>query len=117
VTGGARRALWPAAPLLVWGAHFGVVYAVHALACERSLAGLRVLGLPFVPALCVAATALALAALLLLARPGIAALRRDGVEGDAGEPGFRLWFAAAAALAAAVAILFQTMPALIMPAC
>ena len=116
-SGGAVRALWPAAPLLVWGAHFGALYAIHALACERGLAARQVLGLGFVPALAVAATLVALLALLLLARPGLAELRRDGGEGREGEPAFRLWFAAAATLTAALAILFETMPALILPAC
>jgi hypothetical protein len=106
--GGALRALWPAGPLLVWAAHFGAVYAAHAYACER--------GMPaaLVQLAVVAATVLAIAALCLFARPGLAALRADGGE----RPGsFARWFAAAASLAAALAVLFQATPAFVIPAC
>jgi hypothetical protein len=109
--------LWPAAPLLVWGAHFTAIYASHALACERSLTPLRLLGMGFVPAMVALATILALGGLVLLARPGLAQLRRDGLEGGAAEPGFRLWFAAAATLAAGLAIVFQALPGFVMPTC
>ena len=110
-----RAVIWPAAGLAVWGAHFGAIYAIHAHACERGMAGKALLGLPWVPALVVGATLLALvvlAVLILLARPGGAA-----TDGGEAEPRFTLWFGAAACVVAGFAILFQAAPAMVLPAC
>lgn len=115
--GGAARALVPAGGLLVWVAHFGALYALHALACERGLADARLLGLPLLPAAALAATLLALLALFLLARPALAAFADDAAEGSEEEYRFRHWLTVASAGAAAVAILFGTTPALMLPAC
>lgn len=104
--------------LAIWAAHFGLVYAVAALACERDWAAGRLLGLPWVPFAIVALTALALAALFLVFR---AARRRmlpgPWDEGGQAEPRFTAWFAAAAAAYSALAVAFQTLPALLLPAC
>lgn len=110
--GGAAHALRPALGLVVWGVHFGVIYAAHALACERGLAASRVLGLPFVQAIAAIATVGALGILLLLAR-GLPVAADGGEE----EPGFRQWLAAAACILAAIAIVFQAVPAFVLPAC
>ncbi|WP_426955788.1 hypothetical protein [Muricoccus radiodurans] len=109
----ARAVAWPAAGLLVWAAHFTVLYAGHAVACERGLAAHHWLGLPLVPAVVVAATAVAL---LLL---GAIALRAApaGVEGGEVEPRFTRWFAGAAAAMAGLAVIFQAVPALVLTAC
>lgn len=110
-----RAVIWPAAGLAVWGAHFGAIYAVHAHACERDMAGRELLGLPWVPALVGGATILALvvlAVLILLARPGGAV-----TDGGEAEPRFTLWFGAAACVVAGFAILFQAAPAMVLPAC
>ncbi|MFL1462956.1 hypothetical protein ACI6QG_12180 [Roseococcus sp. DSY-14] len=109
--GGAWRALRPSLPLLVWGGHFGAVYAAHALSCERSVAGLSA------PVAVLVATAAALALLALLAWPGLGALRAAPAEGGESETGFLAWFQAAAAVLAAVAVLFQAAPALLVPGC
>lgn len=106
--GGALRALWPAAPLLVWAAHFTALYAAHALACERGLGE----GAARLAAL--VATAVALAALLALAWPALPLLRHGG--GEAAAP-FARWFAGAAAVLAAVAVVFGAAAALVVPAC
>ena len=99
--------------LLLWALHFGLVYAAHAIACERGLAGHRLLGLPLVPALVLAATA--------LAGLGRRAWRRLGPRPDreAGEddPLFLPWFTAAITLLAALAILWQASPALLLQPC
>lgn len=117
MSGGAFRALWPVTGLLIWGAHFGTLYAIHAVACERGLADARLLGLPFVPALASAATIAALLALALLARPALARLGIPELDGGEEEPRFRLWLALTASAAAGLAILFQTVPALVLAAC
>lgn len=110
--GGVAHALRPTLGLLVWAAHFGVVYAAHALACERGLAGMRLLGLPFIQVVAGVATVVALGTLLLLA--GSAPLTADGGEE---EPGFLRWLTAAACIGAAIGILFQAVPAFVLPAC
>jgi hypothetical protein len=107
-----------AAGLAVWAAHFGAVYGVHALACERTWAGGTLLGLPFVPAAIGGLTLLALLALVLIYR---AARRRMPVgprsEGGEAEPRFTAWFAAATAAYSALAVVFQAAPALLVPGC
>ena len=106
-------ALWGGLGLLIWAAHFGAIYAVHALACERDLSALRVLGLPLPVAAIIALTA---AALLALA-PLIRRLDPPRDEGGEEEPRFTRWFGAATAALAAVAVLFQAAPAMVLPSC
>lgn len=107
---GASPVLWAVLGLLVWAVHFFAVYAANALACERAWAGA-------VPAAVAVATALALAALggvLWAARP---ALRRAAAEGGEEEPRFSLWLSAATAALAALAVVFQAIPAALVGAC
>lgn len=115
--GGALRALRPTAPLFLWGAHFGAIYAVHAFACERGYDRAEVLGLPFVQALVGGATILALLALALLAWAPLARMGLPEVDGGEEEPRFRLWLLFAACCAAGLTILFQATPAFVIPAC
>jgi len=97
---------------MVWGAHFGALYAIHAVACERDFARLTWIGLGFVPGMIGAATLAALLALALLAHPSFA--RGPWPEG---EPDFRTWLTAAACAMAATAVVFQAMPVIILPVC
>lgn len=103
--------------LAVWAAHFGGVYAANAFACERGLAGGRLLGLPLVPAVVGAITLAALLALGLVLWRTLAGLSPPLDEGGEGEPRFTRWFAAATAAMAVLAVVFQAAPALIVPAC
>ncbi|WP_270933715.1 hypothetical protein [Falsiroseomonas oryzae] len=106
------------AGLAIWAAHFGGIYAVHALACEREWASWRVLGLPWAPASVLALTVLALGALALVFASACPHLRiGPWDEGGEAEPRFTAWFAAAAAAYSAVAVLFQAAPALMLPGC
>ncbi len=106
------------ASLAVWAAHFGFVYAAAAIACERGLAGSSLLGLPLVPLLVLGATVLALAAVALA---GWHAGRRleDGLAGQGGEGhrSFLAWLAVATALLAALAILWEGLPVLLVGGC
>jgi hypothetical protein len=106
--------------LIVWAAHFGLVYVANAIACERDLAGRTVLGLPLVPVLVLGASALALLVLGVIASGAERRLRRS----PAGEPGeedderrFLARLGLAVALVAALAILWQSVPALILRPC
>jgi multidrug efflux pump subunit AcrB len=111
------RVLLSAAGLAVWGGHFTAIYAFTALACERGLIGRLILGLPAVPAMVGLATVLALLLLALLVRPALSARQVGTREAAETEPDFTRWFAAATALLAALAVLFQALPALLLPGC
>ncbi len=114
----AIEVLLNAIGLAIWAVHFGVIYAVNALACERDWASWRPFGLPWVPVAILVLTLLALLALLLVFR---AARRRMAPgpwnEGGEAEPRFTAWFAAATAGYSALAVLFQAAPSLLVPAC
>ena len=110
-----RAILWPAAGLLIWGGHFGAIYAIHAFACERGWDERLLLGLPWVVAAVIGVTVLALALLtwlFVLGQPG-----GEVLEGGEAEPRFTRWFGAGACLVAAFTILFQAIPAVVLPAC
>ncbi|MCW8084788.1 hypothetical protein [Sabulicella glaciei] len=115
--GGIARALRPTAPLFLWGAHFGLIYAIHSFACERGFVEARMLGMPFVQALVAGVTVLALLGLALLAWAPLARMGLPEVDGGEEEPRFRLWLLFAACCAAALTILFQAAPAFVLPAC
>lgn len=104
--------------LIVWAAHFIVAYGAQATACARGAEGETLFGQPLVPAMVLGVTAVAL---LLVGVIGVrAAFRlRSGMAGQEGEdpPQFTLWMTAAAALLAALAIFWETVPVLILPPC
>jgi hypothetical protein len=106
-----------AAGLALWAVHFGVIYAINALACERGLAGTRLLGLPWAPALIGLATLAALLPLGLVLWSAVSRLGQPLTEGGEAEPRFTRWFAAATAGYAILAVLFQAAPALLVPPC
>jgi hypothetical protein len=103
--------------LVIWAAHFAAIYAVNAVACERALAGTRLVGLPFVPAVVGGLTVLAVGALVLVMRSGLRGLAPPLDEGGEGEPRFTRWFGVATAALAALAVVFQAVPALVVPPC
>ena len=101
----------------IWALHFGAIYAVHAVSCERGFAGRILLGLPLVPVAVIVLTVLALAGLALVMRPPLRRLDGPLDEGGETEPRFTRWFAATTAALAALAVVFQAVPALVVPAC
>lgn len=122
MTAGARMRRFPAillsaGGLVVWAGHFTAIYAITALACERGLAGRRLLGLPWLTVLVGLATVLVLVLLTLLLRRALAAARLSALDGGQTEPGFTSWFASVTTVLAAIAVVFQTMPVLLLPDC
>jgi hypothetical protein len=93
----------------IWAAHFGAIYAVNALACER--------GLGIARAAIGGLTVLAAAALLLLLWQALRRLDAPLDEGGEAEPRFTRWFAAGAAALGLLGVLFQAAPALVLPSC
>ncbi len=106
------------ASMLVWAVHFLVVYGAQATACARGLAGASLLGLPLIPAMVLGLTLLALAAITWI---GLRARHRlrGALSGEEGEtqPQFTVWMAAAISLLSALAVLWEAVPALILPPC
>jgi hypothetical protein len=85
--------------LMIWAAHFSVIYGFTGLACARGLAG----AVPWVIAL---ATLAAVAACLLMA-----------VQEIGQRQGFVSWMTAGSAGVALLAILWQALPVLLVPPC
>jgi len=116
--GGFAPILGAIAGLVVWAAHFAAIYAVTAYACARGAEAARLVGVGLVPAAVLGATVVALlAAGAVLVRAG-RRLRRGPPAGEREDRGeFLPWFTAGTTLLAIVAILYEGVPPLIVPAC
>lgn len=111
------KSLFMLAGLLIWAAHFTVMYAFNALACARGFAGSSVLGIGVVTLAAVLATAAAAAATAWML---FLAFRWEGpLSGESGDPAARTIRYAAVGLGGLglVAILWSGLPALIVPPC
>jgi uncharacterized protein involved in cysteine biosynthesis len=107
------------AGLLIWAAHFGVIYGVTALVCARRLADVAILGLGLVPFTIAIATLIALLAAGLVLALAVGDLRaaRHAPERDQTRV-FLSYMTATVAGLAIVAIAWDALPALIVvPAC
>ena len=115
---GLSRMLGAVAGLLIWAAHFAVVYMANAVACERGLARVRLIGLPLIPLLVVAVTALALFGVAVIAWRAWGQLGGGTARvGDSDDPGFLSWFTLATAALAGLAIIWAGLPWLLVRAC
>ena len=112
-----RRMFLMLAGLIIWGAHFTVIYGFNALACARGFARLSVLGIGLVPATVVALTAVALAAaaaiLYIVWRAGPDRLLPERPA----DGGFLRYMTVAVGLLSIVAIVWSGLPALLVPPC
>lgn len=106
------------AALIVWAAHFLLVYGVQATLCWRGLAGGTILGWPVVPALVVAATAVALVAIGVIGWRAWHRLR-SAPAGEDGEeqPQFTVWMSLSVALLAILALVWEGIPVFLLPPC
>lgn len=95
----AATSLRVAAPVLVWAVHFGLVYGLTALACARAA--------PRTVPWTIGIATLVAAALVLLT------IRRAWPQ----RAEFTAWLTGALAAAALVAIVWEALPALLVPAC
>jgi hypothetical protein len=93
--------------VIIWAAHFTVIYGFTALACARAFASAAWLGLSVVQWAVGAATLLAALATVALIVPAVRAAR----------PGFENWLSASVSGLALIAIVWEGMPAVIVPAC
>lgn len=98
---------------IVWAVHFLVIYVVTALACARHFASAQWLGMGAVQAMIVAATVVSLVVLAIamrLLRPAF-----SGLSGDSQE--FARNMAVALALLSVLAIVWDALPAFMVPVC
>lgn len=102
--------------LLIWTAHFGVIYILNTLACARGFSGPGWLGLGTVTWGIGIATLLALLGAGGLAGAALRRIRRREPREDANDH-FVDWMTAAVGAAALVGILWDALPVLIVPAC
>lgn len=98
--------------LLTWAAHFAVIYGLTALACARGFADAAWLGVGVVSWGIGIATVVALAAIALLTAGAV----RTAAKSARG-PVFRDWMTMAMGAAGVVAVIWQTIPVLIVPVC
>ena len=98
---------------LIWAAHLFALYAFTALACARRFADLSWLGVGVVPWAISGATVVAAAATLLAIRLALRDRRRS--NGNASH--FLHWLTAALGGLALLGILWEALPALLVPAC
>jgi hypothetical protein len=93
--------------IIIWAAHFTVIYSFTALACARGFSSAAWLGLSIVQWAVGAATALAvIATLALIVRAARAA-----------HSSFEDWLSVSVSGLALIAIVWEGMPALMVPAC
>lgn len=121
MTSGAPRLVTVALPLALWAVHFVVAYAAQGTACARGLWRMRVAGLEGVTWGLLLATAAALAAVAWLAtrahRVRVAALRDPAEDALTRRTRFLSTLALLVAAIAAIAIVFTTLPILLLPTC
>lgn len=106
------------AGLIIWAARFLAIYTFTALACAKGFAGEAVAGIGIVPAFIGAATIVALTANILVIISGLARVRAQPGPADELEPvPFIGYTGAGIAGLSIVAILWESLPVLVLPVC
>lgn len=105
--------------LVISSVHFGFIYVFAALACARGFAARRVFDIGIVPAVNGAATLVALIAAfaVLLAAIGDGAYLRARTDAEASLLRFLRWLTGGVAALSLVAIAWNGLPLLLIPAC
>ena len=113
-----RPTLFMLSGLIVWAAHFTLIYGFNAVACARFFAGTTIIGFGIVPLGIGVITLIALAALggIVL---GARAQRRPSLPGSADEEteGFMWRMSLAVTAISGLGIIWEALPALIVPPC
>ena len=104
----ATTALRMSSGVIVWAAHFAVIYGYTGLACARRFHDAGAVWVAAVPWVIGVATAVALVLMVLLIAPAVRASRtNDFVE----------WMTAATAGLALIGVLYEAVPVFILPVC
>lgn len=93
--------------VIIWAVHFTAIYGFTALACARGFASLAWLGIGIVPWAIGGATFVAATAMLVILVPALRGARDS----------FENWMTAGVAALALVAILWETLPVMMVPVC
>jgi hypothetical protein len=101
--------------LMIWAAHFLLIYVFTALACARRFADLSWLGIGVVPWVIGAATLAATAATLVVIGLAVRDTRSSTSRNNTSS--FVPWMTAALGGLALMAILWEALPVLLVPAC
>jgi hypothetical protein len=110
--------LWTLAGFLVWALHFGVIYSLAALACARGFADARLAGIRLLSwgiGLATAAGFATTAAVIVLTWRD--RRRHLQAEDDEDPTRFAAWLTVAIGLLASLAMLWQALAVLTVPAC
>ncbi len=106
------------AGLIIWATRFLFVYAFVALACARGFAEGAIAGIGIVPVAIVVATVAALAANGWVIIRGAVRARSGAAEADQHDSALFIGYVAAAVAALSIiAIVWETLPALVVPVC
>ncbi len=113
-----RKSLFMVGGLIVWAVQFTVIYGFNAIACARRFHEVDILGMGVVPLVVTAATVVAV---LVTAAILLAAYRRIGPARDARDDkpvnDFMRYTTITIAALSLVAIVWNGVPALIVPSC
>lgn len=96
---------------LIWGAHFLFVYGVNGVSCARPTLGQIWLGAS------ISSWIIAVAGVVAVAAMGVVYLRVRARPPHAGDPAFVIWLAGALSALSAVAVVWETLPVLLVPPC
>jgi hypothetical protein len=96
---------------IIWAGHYLFIYAVNGVACARPALHAAWAGVPVSSWIIIAASVAALVAM------GLIYLRLRTRMPQLADPGFLPWLAGALSLLSAVAVVWETIPALLVPAC
>jgi heme/copper-type cytochrome/quinol oxidase subunit 2 len=110
-----RRVLLMSAGLIVWAAHFTVIYGLNTLACTRAFAGVHVLGFGLVPVVVIVLTIAALAACIAILY--VSAAGRGTGDGGSEEARFLRYITVTVAALSLIAIAWNGLPALLLSPC
>jgi hypothetical protein len=106
------------AGFIIWAARFLAIYVFTALACAKGFAGASLADIGIVPAFIGAATLIAIAANIWVILHGVSRVRRQPEARDEFDAvPFVGYVAAAVAALSIVAIVWETLPVLIIPVC
>jgi hypothetical protein len=101
--------------LMIWAAHFLVIYVFTALACARRFVDTSWLGIGVVPWVIGVATLAATAATLVVIRLAVRDARSSASQNNTSS--FVHWMTAALGGLALMAILWEALPVLLVPTC
>ncbi|BBA33992.1 uncharacterized protein sS8_2038 [Methylocaldum marinum] len=101
--------------LLIWAAHFGIVYIATALVCARGFQELKWFGVGVVAWMVAIATTLAVGGILVVLVPAWRDLYRR--SSWSATPAFIDWMTVAFGALALLAIVWVTLPVMLVPIC